>query len=79
MIPSTKTAVKANCQEYPIPKQTENAKNALIPIPAESAKGRFATRLMTKQATAEEIAVAEKTFENSIPVAERIPGLTARM
>ena len=56
-------------------------KNALSPIPAESANGRFATRPMTRVATAEVIAVAAKTLPNASPVpgVARIPGLTARM
>ena len=40
--PSSKTAVKANWYEYPIPKTTVNAKNAFNPIPGACANGSLA-------------------------------------
>ena len=42
IIPSKKTAVKANCHEYPIPRTMVNAKKALRPIPGARAKGSLA-------------------------------------
>ena len=79
IIPSQNIAVSANCHECPIPIQTVYAKNAFRPIPAERAKGRFASSAMTRHAIADAMAVAENTFPNAIPDAERMPGFTARM
>ena len=77
--PSRRTAVKASCQEHPIPIHTVNVKNALRPIPGARATGRFATKPITKVAIAAERAVAVNTEPASIPVIPNIPGLTARM
>ena len=41
-IPSKSTAVRANCQLYPIPRHTVYTKKALSPIPGASAKGFLA-------------------------------------
>ena len=48
-------------------------------MPADRAKGRFATRPMTSVAMAEVMAVAANTLPKSMPEADRIPGLTANM
>ena len=48
-------------------------------MPAERAKGRFANRAMHTQPIADTSAVAVKTAPLSIPDADRIPGLTARI
>src|SRR5512145_3081885 len=58
---------------------TVKAKKALSPIPGASAKGNFAHKAITRVATIADIAVAEKTAFLSMPVAERISGLTARI
>ena len=39
---SMKTAVRANCQLYPMPRQTVKTKNALMPMPGARPKGFLA-------------------------------------
>ena len=73
------TAVSANSQLFPMPRQTVNARNAFRPIPGARANGRFATNAITRVAIAAERAVAVNTAPASIPAALRIPGFTARM
>ena len=52
---------------------------AFNPMPGARANGRLAISAMISVAMADEIAVAEKTLENCIPVSLRIPGFTARI
>ena len=78
-IPSSNTAVNANCHEQPIPRTTEKVKNALRPRPGARATGRFATKAITNVARAAAIAVAVNTGPHSIPEPERMLGFTARM
>ena len=59
--------------------QTVKAKYALSPIPADRTNGRLATRPIMTDASADASAVAVKTAPESIPEADRIPGLTARI
>ena len=56
-----------------------NAKKALIPMPGACAKGNFAIKAMSSVPMAEASAVAVNTAPLSMPVAERMSGLTARM
>ncbi len=77
--PSRNTAVRANCQECPIPMTTVYAKNAFRPMPGASANGRFAHRAITRMAIAEESAVAVNTEPASMPASARISGFTTRM
>ncbi len=77
--PSRKTAVRANCQEYPMPRQTLNAKKALSPMPGARPTGRLAYSAMIAVAMAELRAVAAKTELASMPAALKILGLTAKI
>jgi len=56
-----------------------NAKNALSPMPGARAIGRLAIRAMMMVAIMADSAVAVKTPPAGMPVALRMPGLTARM
>ena len=62
-----------------MPIHTVYAKNALRPMPADRAKGRLAANPITRVAITDDRAVAVKTLPKSIPAAERIIGLTARI
>ena len=73
-IPSIKTAVKANCQLFPIAIHTVKAKKAFNPIPGAKAKGNFAHKAITNVATTEDRAVAVNTAPLSIPACPRISG-----
>jgi len=79
IIPSRKTAVKANSHDFPIPSTTVNAKNALRPIPGASANGSFAYNPITNVANREDNAVAVKIAPKSIPVSDKINGLTIKI
>jgi len=78
-MPSRKTAVRAICQEYPIPMHTVYVKNALSPIPGASATGRFAKKAIIIVVIPDARAVAVKTPPALMPVWLSIPGFTARM
>ena len=75
--PSISTAVNANCQLYPIVNTTVKAKNAFKPIPGANAKGSLAQKAMSKVATIEASAVVVNKAAWSMPVADKILGLTA--
>ena len=62
-----------------MPRTTVYAKYALSPIPADSTNGRFARNAMQNDAIAEANAVAVKIAPESMPVAPRMLGLTARI
>ena len=80
MRPSIRTAVRANCQEWPIVRQTVNTKKAFRPMPGASAKGFFAQKAITSVAMMAARAVAVKTLPAGIPGrALKMFGLTARM
>jgi hypothetical protein len=77
--PSMNTASRAICQEYPKPSTTVYARNALRPIPAERAKGKFAHKAIQAVPTKDARQVARSTAVVSIPASPRMLGLTARM
>ena len=54
-------------------------KKALSPIPAESAKGKFANNPIKSMAMIEATMVAVKTPPLSIPVSDNIFGFTTRI
>ena len=77
--PSTRTAVKANCQVHPMPMTTEKVKKAFNPSPGANATGRFAQNAMTRVAMAAEMLVAVKTEFHSMPALDKMSGFTAKM
>lgn len=79
MMPSRNTAVSANCQLCPMANTTVKAKKAFKPIPGARAKGNLAQSAITRVATTAESAVAVNTAFLSMPVTNKISGLTARM
>ena len=78
--PSMSTAVRANCHEYPIPRQTVYTKKALRPIPGASPNGSFPMNAIARQPTIAAIAVEVKTAPPGMPSSWlKRDGLTARM
>ena len=58
---------------------TVYVKNALSPIPAESAKGKFANKPIKSMAIIDATIVAVKTPPLSIPVSDNIFGFTTKI
>ena len=79
MIPSTSRAASDCCHERCMAWHMVKAKNALRPILGAWAKGNLAIKANSSVAMAEARAVAVKSAPLSIPVVERMAGLTARM
>ena len=79
IIPSISTAVNANCHDYPIPSTTEKAKNAFSPIPGASANGSLAHKAIINVPAMAAMAVEVNNALASIPVADNMLGLTARI
>ena len=78
--PSMNTAVRANCQEQFIPKQTVYTKKAFSPKPGARPNGIFATNDITRVPTIAANAVAVKTAPDGIcSRTENIFGFTARI
>jgi len=77
--PLMKTKPSALCHGMPMPMQTLNAKNALIPIPGASASGKFVSRAINVVAIAALNAVAVTSAASGMPAFFRISGFAARM
>lgn len=77
--PSISTAVNANSQVLPIPRQTVKAKKAFSPMPGASANGSLAHTAIIRVAIKEAVAVAVNTAPLSMPVTPSMLGFTARM
>ena len=79
IIPSIRTAVRANCQEYPIPRQIANTKNALEPIPGAIPNGIFATKASSSVPIMDIRAVVVNIAPWGMPSEENICGFTANI
>ncbi len=79
IMPEMKTAPSACCHEKPIAPTTVKAKKALRPMPGAMPIGQLATSAMTIEPNAAARHVATKTALRSMPVVDRISGLTKIM
>ena len=76
MMPLMKTAPSACCQVNPIAPTTVKAKKAFSPIPGAMPMGQLAHSAMTADPMAAARQVATKTALLSMPVVDRMEGLT---
>ncbi len=79
MIPLLESQSRQIASCNPICPQTTKAKKRIKPIPGANAKGSLAQKAMTTVAITDAKAVAVNNAPLSIPVVERISGLTASM
>src|SRR5690625_2206693 len=77
--PEINTAPSACCQVKPNAPTTVKAKNALRPMPGAIPMGQLATKAMVKVPTTAAKQVATNTAPRSMPVLERMSGLTKMM
>jgi hypothetical protein len=77
--PEMNTAPSACCQVNPIEPTTVKAKKAFRPMPGAIAMGQLASRAMMAEPSAPARQVATNTEPWSMPVVERICGLTNTM
>ncbi len=78
-MPEMKTAPSACCQVKPRAATTVKAKNALRPMPGAMPIGQLATSAMTAEPRAAARQVATKIALRSMPVVDRMSGLTKMM
>ena len=76
MMPEMNTAPSACCQVKPSEATTVKAKKALRPMPGAMPIGQLATVAMTMEPSAAARQVATKTASRSMPVVDRMSGLT---
>ena len=74
--PLMNTAPSACCQVKPMAPTTVKAKNAFNPMPGAMPMGQLAHKAMIADPTAAARQVATKTALRSMPVVDRMSGLT---